>query len=52
MMKAMVFPNTNQPGRRIYFDKETGFLYLCSNEYLVKFPFQPDKPILITAANW
>ena len=32
-------------GRQIYFDKETGILYQCNNEYLVKFPFKSaDKP--------
>lgn len=30
-------------GRKIYLDEKTGLLYLCSNEYLVRFPFSPEK---------
>ncbi|MFI5131430.1 MAG: histidine kinase [Chitinophagales bacterium] len=33
-------PEHKPTGRRIYFDEETGALYLCSNDYLAKFPFR------------
>jgi len=36
-------PEQKPTGRRINFDAEKGQLYLCSNEYIVKFPFTPEK---------
>lgn len=36
-------PEQKPTGRRMYYDKETGQLYLGSNEYLIKFPFIPEK---------
>lgn len=34
-------PDHKPTGRKIYYDEKSGFLYLCSNEYLVRFPFLP-----------
>lgn len=34
-------PDHGPTGRRIYLDESTGLLYLCSDEYLVQFPFSP-----------
>jgi two-component sensor histidine kinase len=34
-------PDHRPTGRRIYLDEQTGLLYLCSDEYLVQFPFSP-----------
>ncbi len=34
-------PDHRPTGRRIYLDETTGLLYLCSDEYLVQFPFSP-----------
>jgi hypothetical protein len=36
-------PEQKPTGRKIYFDERAGQLYLCSNEYLVKFPFTPEQ---------
>jgi ligand-binding sensor domain-containing protein/two-component sensor histidine kinase len=36
-------PEQNPTGRNINFDPGTGYLYLCNNEYIVKFPFAPEK---------
>jgi hypothetical protein len=36
-------PEQKPTGRRIYYDKETGQLYLSSTEYIVRFPFIPEK---------
>ena len=36
-------PEQQPTGRKINFDTENGQLYLCSNEYIVKFPFAPEK---------
>lgn len=36
-------PEHRPTTRRIYYDGNTGLLYLCSNEYLVCFPFSPEK---------
>jgi len=36
-------PDHRPTSRRIFYDADAGQLYLCSNEYLVKFPFTPIK---------
>ncbi len=36
-------PEHTPTGRKIYPDDQTGQLYLCSNEYLVRFPFSPPE---------
>ncbi|MGN6292762.1 MAG: histidine kinase [Chitinophagaceae bacterium] len=37
-------PGHRPTGRRMYHDEQTGFVYLCSNEYIARFPFSPQKP--------
>ncbi|HEY3386335.1 MAG TPA: histidine kinase [Saprospiraceae bacterium] len=34
-------PDQKPTGRRMFYDKESGKLYLCSNEYISTFPFSP-----------
>ncbi len=36
-------PEHKPTGRKIYYDEQSGLLYLCSNEYLVRFPHSPEK---------
>ena len=36
-------PEHKPTGRKIYYDQESRLLYLCSNEYLARFPFTPEK---------
>lgn len=36
-------PEHKPTGRKIYYDVQSGLLYLCCNEYIVRFPFSP-KP--------
>ena len=36
-------PENKPTGRRIYYDKDSNCLYMSSNEYLVKFPVQPNN---------
>ena len=38
-------PDHKPTGRKIFFDEKNEQLYLCSNEYLVKFPFLPAKKL-------
>lgn len=38
-------PDSRPSGWTISLDKETNSLYMCSNEYLVKFPFTLDKAV-------
>jgi two-component sensor histidine kinase len=36
-------PESKPTGRKMWFDKESQFMYMYCNEYLVKFPVQPVK---------
>ena len=36
------FPDQKPSGRRINRDNESGRMYLCSNDYIVTFPFEPE----------
>jgi len=38
-------PDQKPTGRRMFYEKETGQLYLCSNEYISTFPFTPSPEV-------
>ncbi len=39
------FPEQSPTGRRMYYDSTAGQIYLCCNEYLVRFPLLPEKKL-------